>query len=152
MVIMIKQKTDWKKMLLDLESKLADFFIKKFPALPENVKEFIVKYTPHFTILSVVLAILGLLVGTAVAPFAFLSGIRVGFGQLVSLVFGIAAIVLNIKAIKGLFAKEMKAWKLIFYVSLISAASSLLRLDIIGLIIGCGISWYVLFQIRKYYK
>ena len=152
MVIMIKQKTDWKKMLVDLENKLAEFFTKKLPALPENVREFVVKYEPHFTILTVILAILGIVLGIAATPFAFLSGVKIGFGQIISLVFAIVSIVLEIKAVKGLFKREMKAWKLLFYVSLIGAFSNLLRLDIFGLIIGSGICWYVLFQIRKYYK
>ncbi len=147
----IKNK-DWKTVLVDLENKLAEFFTKKLPVLPANVKEFIVKYEPHFTIITVILAILTLGVGIVVAPFAFLSGVKTGLGQIILVLFGVISIILEIKAVKGLFKREMKAWKLLFYVSLISATLNLLRLDIFGLIIGSGISWYVLFQIRSYYK
>jgi len=152
MVNMTTQKKDWKTILVELENKLAEFFTKKLPALPENVKEFIVKYEPHFTIITVVLAILALVIGIITAPFAFLGGIKIGLAQIISVLFGVVSIVLEIKAVKGLFKREMKAWKLLFYVSLIGAFSNLLRFDIFGLIIGSGISWYVLFQIRNYYK
>jgi len=39
-----------------------------------------------------------------------------------------------------------------YWISLINAVSSLLKMDLGGLIIGTGLSWYVLFQIKEYYK
>jgi len=153
---MTTQKKDWKTMLVELENKLAEFFTKKLPALPEGIKEAIVKYGPYITIIMMLfmvpamLAILGF--GMVATPFAFMGGFRGGIGYMVSLVFGLAIIILEIIAIKGLLKRQMKAWKLMFYISLISAVSNLLRFDLGGLIIGTGISWYVLFQIRSYYK
>lgn len=150
MVIMINK--NWKTVLVDLENKLAEFFTKKIPELPKKVKEFIVKYLPHLTILTIILAILGIILGAATTPFAFLSGVKIGIGQIISLFFAIVSIVFEIKAVKGLFKREMNSWKLLFYVSLIGAISNLLRIDIGGLILGTGISWYILFQIRGCYK
>ena len=143
-------------MLVELENKLAEVFTKKLPALPEGIKEAIVKYGPYFTVIMIILTIPAILaiigIGVAATPFAFLGGVRGGIGYIISIVFGLAMLVLQIIAIKGLFARQMKAWKLLFYISLISAVSNLLRFDLGGLIIGTGISWYILFQIRSYYK
>jgi hypothetical protein len=46
----------------------------------------------------------------------------------------------------------MSAWKLIYYVALVSAVSSLLRFDLFGLIVGTAISLYFLYQVKSYYK
>ena len=149
-----KEKKDWKKMLIDLENKLAEVFIKKLPAMPDKIKEIIVKYGPYLALICIILSIPALLalagIGV-VAPWAIMGKINYGMTA-ISLVFGILIIVLEIMAIKGLFARKMKAWKLMFYISLISAVSNLLKFDLGGLIIGTGISWYILFQIRSYYK
>lgn len=153
---MTTQKKDWKTMLVELENKLADFFIKKLPAMPDKAKEAIVKYGPYLTVIMMiltipmVLAVLGF--GAIATPFVFLGGFKGGIGYIISMIFGIVMIVLEIMAIKGLFKRQMSAWKLLFYVSLISALSSLLKLELGSLIIGTGISWYILFQIRSYYK
>jgi hypothetical protein len=151
----VKNK-NWKTVLVDLENKLADFFIKKLPPLPEKAKEVIVKFGPYLVVVSLILtvpAILALLgVGFGAAPFVFLGAGRFGFWHIFSIVVSVLILALELMAIKGLFKREMKAWKLLFYVSLISAFSSLISFDLWGLIIGVGISWYVLFQIRSYYK
>jgi hypothetical protein len=153
---MTTPKKDWKTMLVELENKLAEFFVKKLPAMPDKAKEAIVKYGPYLTVVMMiltvpmVLAVLGF--GAIATPFAFLGGFRGGIVYIISMIFGIAMIVLEIMAIKGLFARQMKAWKLLFYISLISAVSSLLRFELGSLIIGTGILWYILFQIRSYYK
>lgn len=137
---MTTQKKDWKIMLTELENKLAEFFTKKIPALPENIKEGIVKYGPYLALVGIIFSLSTLL------PF------KSGSGYIFPLIFGLVIIVLEAMAISGLFKRQMKAWKLMFYVSLISAVSSLSTLDLPGLIVGIGISWYILFQVRSYYK
>jgi len=156
---MTTQKKDWKIVLTELEDKLAEFFTKKVPALPENIKEGIVKYGPYLALVGIVFSLSALLasfgiggIGAVVAPLAALSGVRSGIGYIFPLIFGLMIIVLEAMAIPGLFKKQMKAWKLMFYVSLVSAVSSLSTLDLPGLIVGLGLSWYILFQIRSYYK
>jgi hypothetical protein len=153
---MTTQKKDWKIMLNELEDKLAEFFTKKVPALPENIREGIVKYGPYLALIGIVFSLSALLpllgIGAVVAPLAVLTGVRGGIGYIFPLIFGLVIIVLEAMAIKGLFKRQMKAWKLMFYISLISAVSSLSTLDLPGLIVGLGLSWYILFQIRSYYK
>lgn len=153
---MATQNKNWKTMLVELENKLAEFFTKKLPALPEKAKELIVKFGPYLVVVMLVLtipAILALIgIGIAATPFAFVGGLRGGIGYVISLIFGLAMLVLEIMAVPGLFKRQMKAWKLLFYISLISAVSYVLSFNLGGLIIGTGISWYILFQIRSYYK
>ena len=153
---MTTQKKDWKNMLVELENKMAEFFIKKLPSMPENIKEMIVKYGPYLIVIMMILMVPAILavmgIGVAATPLALMAGPRHGFALLISAIFGLLMIVLELMAIKGLFKRELKAWKLLFYISLIQAFSSLIRFDLGGLIIGSGISWYILFQIRSYYK
>jgi len=153
---MTELKKDWKSMLAELENKLAEVFTKKLPALPENFKETIVKYGPYLALIGIIFSLSALLplfgIGAAIAPLAVLSGVNNGFSFIFPLIIGIAMIILEAIAIPGLFKRQMKAWKLMFYISLIGGISSLLELDLGGLIIGLGISWYILFQIKNYYK
>jgi len=153
---MTTQKKDWKTMLVELENKLAEVFTKKLPAMPEKAKEIIVKYGPYMTVVMMILTIPIILaaigIGMVATPLAVLGGARSFFWFVIPAILGALMIVLEVMAIKGLFARQMKAWKLLFYISLIQAFSSLIKLDLGGLIIGTGISWYILFQIRSYYK
>ena len=153
---MTTQKKDWKNMLVELENKMAEFFVKKLPSMPEKFKEVIVKYSPYLIVIMMILTVPTILaimgVGIAASPLTMMSGYKYGFAFLISAVFGLLIIVLELMAIKGLFKRELKAWKLLFYISLLQALSSLIRFDLGGLIIGSGISWYILFQIKSYYK
>ena len=153
---MTTQKKDWKNMLVELENKMAEFFIKKLPSMPDKFKEAIVKYGPYLIVIMMVLTVPTILavmgIGIAASPWAMMAGSKYGFAFVVSVVFGLLIIVLELMAVKGLFKRELKAWKLLFYISLLQALSSLIRFDLGGLVIGSGISWYILFQIRSYYK
>lgn len=148
-------KQDFRSMLTQLEGRLDLYFNKKAPALPAGIKEFIVWIAPYLTILGTIVmvpAILALLGISAVfAPLTLLAGAW-SFGGLVSLVALIATTVLYVTAIPGLFAKKKMAWDKMFLVSLISVVTSLLSGQLFSLVIGALINWYILFQIRSYYK
>ena len=140
---------------MNFESSLNDIFAIKAPALPTNIRDIIVKITPYFTIISVVISIPAILalfgIGTLVLPFA-LMGKGIGIATLVSAVILVSSAYLEITAINGLFARRAAAWRKLFYVSLLSAISALLGGNITGLIIGSIISWYFLFQVRSQYR
>jgi hypothetical protein len=143
------------KSTIELENKLEEIFGKKAPQIPAEIKELIVKYGPYLSLvllvisLPAILAMLGL--GTLAVPFAFLGG-AAGLSSIVSILVAVAGVVLTIMALPGLFKREMRAWRLMFWSSLISAFGTLVRFDLGGLIIGSAISWYILFQIKSYYK
>lgn len=146
---------DVKSVLGQLET-LIDGYVKKAPKLPGNVKEIIVKLSPYFTILGVVFAVPAIfaLIGlsAAVTPLMMYAGAGWGFRSILSMVIMILMVLLEIVAVPGLFARKRSAWNLLFYISLINAVSSLVSMNLIGLVIGTAIEWYILFQVRDMYK
>lgn len=142
--------------LSDLEKKLDEVFEKKAPQLPESIKELMVKYGPYLSLIMIVLSLPLLLsafgLSALVAPMAFLGGVRAGVGFSMGILVTLVVVAMQGMAIPGLFKRQISAWKLLFWASLVSAVGSLLRFDLGGLIIGSVISWYFLFQIRSFYK
>ncbi len=142
--------------LKQLEDLLDLYLGQKAPSLPDNFKEVIVNFAPWLIIIMVVLAspaILAVLgIGTLLAPFSFLGGVRYGATFSLYLLILAVSLVLEVLAVPGLFKRTIKAWRLVFYATLVSAVSSLSHGDLGGLIIGTGLSLYVLFQVKKYYK
>jgi hypothetical protein len=148
--------TDVKSVLNDLDAFLSLYLTKKAPTLPDNVKEIIVKFAPYLSIIGVVFSIPGLLVllglNALFAPAYLLGGAQYTFSSILSIVFLVVTLVLEIMAIPGLFGRKLSAWKFIFYAALVQALNNLFHLDIFGLIIGTTLSLYFLYQIKSYYK
>lgn len=148
--------TDFRSLISQLEAFLDEYLVKKAPSLPENVKEILVKYAPHISILVIVLSLPAILfalgLGALVAPFAFMGGVRSGFSFSLTSIFLLATMVLYIAAIPGLFARQMSAWRKMFYATLLSALHSLFDFQLGNMIIGTAISLYFLFQVKSYYK
>lgn len=143
--------------LSNLEAKIEKTVLSKsIPGLPESVKEIIVKLTPWLVLLSlilffpVILAAFGL--SALVLPFSFMGGIRVGFGYTLTLVFTFGMVILELMALPGLFKRQQKAWRLVFYSVLLSLTQQLLNLDLLGLLVGGAVSFYFLFQVKSKYK
>ena len=142
--------------LENLEIKLEEIFTKKVPALPENIKEIIVKYSPYVVLviliftLPLILSLFG--IGAILLPASFLGGIGSGISSFVTLIFSIATLIVEILALPGLFKRAKRSWKLMFYNSLIMLVQYIFTMNIGGLVIGSAISWYFLFQIKSYYK
>jgi hypothetical protein len=128
---------------------------KSLPALPENFKELLVKLAPWLTLISmiillpVILAAFGL---SAIAlPFSYLGGLHMGFSYTIGLIFSFGMIVLELMAIPGLFKREQRAWRLVFYSTLLSLVQQLVNFNLGGLVIGGAISLYLLFQVKSKY-
>lgn len=148
-------KKEVKNWLDELEIKLEEVFTKKVWQLPTKVRDIIVKILPYLSVLALlvmipmVLSLIGL---TMLSPFAYMGGFRAGVGYSISIIFALVMGVLAIVIIPGLFKKEKKAWKIMYWMSLVNAVLTLMRMDLGELIIGTGLTWYVLFQIKGYYK
>jgi len=158
---MAEKNLGLKQGLGQLEDTLEVYLVKKAPfSIPENWKELIVQFAPYLTILGIVvsvpavLAVLGL--GALVSPFSAFLGpsyaFSYGFNYLLSMIVLGVVIVLEAMAVPGLFKRQEKAWRLLFYSSLVSVLSGILGRDLIGTIIGALLSWYILFQVKEYYK
>jgi len=152
--VTIKNKK-WKMILVDLEKKLSELFVKKLPELPKKIKEIIVKGGPYLVLIllvfsiPVILAFMG--VAITMTSLVILGGAK-GCFYIVSVLLGMIMIILQIMAIPGLFKRKIQSWRLLFYISLISVFLNLLEFDWWSLVVEAGISWYILFQIKSYYK
>jgi hypothetical protein len=153
---MTKNNNDWKSYCVKLEDFLNLYFGQKAPALPDNIKEFIVKYGPYISLVLMVLSLPAILLAFGItsiaAPFSYLGGIRTGLSFSIGALLSLTVIVLEIMALPGLFKRRLSSWRLMYYSSLLSALQSFLAVNLGNLIIGAVISFYFLFQIRSLYK
>lgn len=134
-----------------LISQLNVWFGQKAPALPVKAKEVIVKIAPWLALVMVVIAAPAVLAligfGGYIGRYAMYGAYSGGWYW----IFAAATIVLNILALPGLFKPSKSGWMFSFYSVLVGGVSSLVRMDIAGLIIGLAIGFYILFQIKAYY-
>lgn len=141
----------------NLSNKLEGFFVGSLPALPDNIKEFIVKVGPYLTLIMMLMLlpviVAGLGLGAILTPFSFLGGMGTGFGFVVSMIFAFGSLILNLMALPGLFKREKRSWKLIYYATLLSLIDDLVTFRLGGLVVSTLISFYFLFQVKgKYTK
>jgi hypothetical protein len=131
------------------EQTLAGLFAT-LPALPANAREILVKLTPYFAVVGLVVSIptIILLAGLSTIP----SPLATLGSSALALVFALVNIGLLALSIRGLFARRIIGWRYLYYNALVNALHAILRLDIIGLVIGSGLSLYILFQIRNSYR
>ncbi len=138
----------------DLIGFLDFYLVQKAPfQIPENGKEWIVKYGPWITIVLLILSLPPLLLvlglGAALVPFGGV-GYATGFTYLTIVL--LAELGLMVAALPGLFARKMSGWRLLFYAQIASFLFSLLSGAILGAILGAVIAMYILFQVRARYK
>ena len=148
-----------KNTLDQLETTLDLYFNKKAPAMPQNIKELLVNLAPYLTVVSVLITLPGLLVlfglggfATMIAPMGGRESLSAVPTMWLSILFLVPVLILEIMAIPGLFAKKAVAWKYVFWAQLVSIVANLLQFNFFGAIIGAVISFYILFQIKSFYK
>src|SRR3990167_2850740 len=130
----------------------------KAPVLPTNVKEVIVKFAPIlalvFGILGVIGAIGGLGLLTVFSPLAMLGGAKTTLygGGFISALFWLASAVLMLIAYPGINARKQKGWNWLFWSEVVSIVGTLLSYAILSGIVGGLIGFYILFQVKSYYK
>jgi len=117
----------------------------------------LVKISPWLALVFGVLGVLGSIAATgllaALTPVMVLGGgVGVATGGLVGALLGVVSSVLMLMAFPGLRDRKMAGWKMMFYSELVSVVSSLVALNIVGAAIGAFIGFYILFQIKSYYK
>jgi len=152
---MTTNKKDLKSYLSTLEDTLNLYLVKKAPSIPENIKEIIVKYGPYLIIVSLffsipsILALFGL--GSLFGSFHWGR-----YGLNTSYQFSMAiltiSLVLQAIAVPGLLKRTMSSWRLVYYSVLINCLHSLITFNLANFLIGGLLSFYLLFQIKSYYK
>lgn len=155
-IIMIQTQKSVTSYLGDLEKLLEEYLVKKAPALPDGIKEAIVKFGPYLALvlllmaLPVVLGAFGL--GGFLLPVSYMAGVRFGLNYTISMIFTIIVMALELIALPGLFKRKISSWNLMFYATLVEAVHNLVLFNLGGLIIGTLLGLYILFQIKSYYK
>ncbi len=143
----------------NLEQNLELYFGKKAPALPANIKEIIVKLAPYLAIIALVITIPAILllfglgsVATMLSPLGGAQTVTTLPTMWIGILLLIPVVVLEAMAVPGLFARSAKAWRYMYLAQLISVVSSLVQLNIVGAVVSALLGFYILFQVRSYYK
>lgn len=146
------------KKSVDLVGTLEPYF-EKAPALPKNGKDALVKYLPYIALVFGIIGILGAIGGisalTVTSPLAVLGGaegISAYGGGFISALFWGASSVLLLAAFPGLKATKLKGWNLLFWSEVISIVGSLVSFQFLSAILGALIGFWLLFQVKSYYK
>ncbi len=134
-------------------------FFKKAPALPTNWREFLVRITPWLAIIFGVLGVLGGLAAvgllTMFSPLAALSGTSgvnsYGSGVIAAWIW-LASSVLMIVAYPGLKARKLSGWNWLFWSEVLSVVGSVVAGSLVNAVLGALIGFYIIFQIKSYYK
>lgn len=135
-------------------SSMEDFF-KKFPQLPANIREVLVQIAPWIALIFGILGVVAGLGAIGVSPVAVMGGVGNSMFLLVSGVLTIVSSVLMLMAFPKLQKHQYAGWRFLFWSEVVSVVASLLGItaaSIIGAVIGALIGFYLLFQIKSYYK
>lgn len=134
-------------------------YFAKAPALPKNGQEALVNFMPIialiFGVLGVVTAIGAVGVLSAVSPLAAMGGVSSvsSFGTgFIAAIFWLGSSALLLASYPSLKGKKMKGWTLLFWSEVLSLVGSLVSLSIVSGIIGALIGFYLLFQVKSFYK
>lgn len=133
---------------------MEDFF-KKLPQLPANIREVLVKIAPWIALIFGILGVVAGLGAVGVSPVAVMGGVGNSMFLLVSGILTIVSSVLMLMAFPKLQKHQYGGWRLLFWSEAVSVVASLVGItpaSIIGAVIGALIGFYLLFQIKSYYK
>jgi hypothetical protein len=141
-------------------TKTLDEYYAKLPVLPKGVNDFIVSVAPWLALIFGVLAIL-----SGVAAFGFLSVLSpfaavVGAGgyaitAILSSVVLLVQGVIELLAFSPLRKRKVMGWNLMFYSLILSVVSSVVALSafsVVSSLVGALIGYYILYQVKSYYK
>ncbi len=143
------QSKNWQDMMEEWFGKL--------PMLPKGGRDVLVKVAPW---VALIFGVLGVLVGlgglgllSVLSPMMLLgSGMSNTAGSLLSVAVSLVSSVLLLLAFPGLKKRKMQGWNMLFWSEVAAFVSSLVALSIVGGVIGAAIGFYLLYQIKSYYK
>lgn len=137
----------------DLIGFLDFYLVKKAPfQIPNEAREWIVKFGPWITVVLLILTLPLLLAALGIGAFLMpFSGIGYATGFSILTIFVIIEVGLMIAALPGLFARKMAGWRLLFYSQLAGILYSVLSGNIVGGLLFGLITLYILFQVRPLY-
>jgi hypothetical protein len=144
-------------MSMDEWVKQMEEWFGKLPDLPGNVREWIVKLAPWFALVFGALGVLGSLAATgilaALSPFIALGGgLGAAAGGIVGALAGLISSGLMLAAFPGLRARKTAGWKYAFWSEAVNVTGALLVLNLAGAAVSALVGFYLLFQVKSYYK
>ncbi len=143
---------DLNKSISGVVASMEEFF-KKAPALPVGVKDFIVKVAPYLVVLGGIFGILGGLSNLFMPQSTFVPVVLGNsWAFKLSALLNIVASVLMVVAFPKLKARKAEGWLLLFWIEMINLLSILVFGGIISAVIGGLIGFYLLFQVKSYYR
>lgn len=146
----------------EISAELEKFFTKTLPAFPKGLKEFLVKFIPWINLIIMIFALPIIVVGFGLG--AIFSAIGFGFGGyagfnplgFIGALISLAGVVLTVMALPGLFKRQYKGWQYSYWSVYVSAVASLINgsiaTSIFAVVFILFVNFYVLFQIKEYYK
>ncbi len=139
----------------ELDKNLQTYFLDKAPKMPDDIQKLIVQYGPYLVLIGTVISALGLLTAFGImrsaSPFMVMTGYYSGPMYQLNMIFAVASVVLSALSLPGLFKRSKQGWMYSFYNTILGAVMNVITLNIVGLIIGTGIGFYILYQIKHHY-
>ncbi len=149
--------------------KVLDENYAKAPALPKQWTDLIVNFAPWLALLGGVLGlifgVMGLLASlsllglvASVAPLGVYGaayGPQYIFAVVVGALVLLATGLLSLLAYPSLKARKEKGWNLMFYVLVLGIVSSIVSLNVFSIVMSLVVAlieYYVLYQVKSYYK
>jgi len=137
----------------DVFKQVEEWFMK-LPSLPKGGREAIVNITPWLALIFGILGVLAGLAGvgllTALSPFMYLGGGRPA-GAILSSILGLIGSALLLAAFPGTKSRKMQGWTMLFWSQVASLVSAVVAISLSGVIFSL-IAFYLLYQIKSYYK
>lgn len=130
-------------------------FFKKAPSLPTNAKEIIVKLTPWLALIFGVLTVLAGVSMLTLSPVAAVARVSAGPLFMLTGILTTVAGVFMVLAFPKTKKREISGWTLLFWSEALSFVVSFLSLSVVGVIqslLMAAIAFYLLFQIKSFYK
>jgi hypothetical protein len=144
-----------------LEGWLMPMFAQA-PHIPEKGRRFITDIAPWCALIFGVLGAIGMLASGFVITVAtvFSAGFALMFfvGNLLPMVCSVIAIVLTLMAYPGLRTLSKTGWNYIFYSTVVSSIGGILGVlagdvgMLLGTALGALVGFWLLFEVRAYYK
>lgn len=137
--------------------KTMEGWFSKVPALPKSATDVLVRIAPWLALIFGILGVLASIAATglmtALSPLMLLGGgVGAATGGIAGAVLGLVSSALMLVAYPGLRDRKVAGWKCSFYSEAVSVVSGVVALNLVGAVIGGAIGFYILFQIKSYYK
>lgn len=131
-------------------------WFSKVPPLPKSWRDFIAMIIPWFALLFGILGVFGSLAAFGILTFlapvvALSSGVGAASGGMIGALLALVASVLLLAAFPGTKAKKLSGWTFLFWSEVVSVVSAVVAFSVGGVVMGL-IGFYIIFQIKSYYK